>query len=614
MRCIGCGNCVRVCSQNAKQVFSSIDEVIALLGEGGKVAACIAPSFPAEFPFTDYRNFAGMLRKLGFSYVNEVAFGADLVAKEYRKLLDKADNKRYIATTCPAIVDFIEKYHPDLIPLLAPIVSPMIATSRAMKKMYGDDLKIVFIGPCIAKKGEALSINIPGEIDAVLTFVELEEFLLRNNISPDSAEPTEFDPPYANIGRLFPISRGLLQTAAIDEDLMAGEVMVADGRESFVEAIKAFEEEEHNVRFLEILACDGCIMGPGMSSRMPLFTKRSIVSRYVRTVASGHKAQSLSDISKCEGLDMSRRYSINDQRITPPSEKDTRAILERMGKFKPEDELNCGACGYETCRDHAIAIYKGLAESEMCLPYAIEQLKTTVQDLAVSNKELNQTKEALIQSEKMASMGQLAAAIAHEVNNPLGVVLMYAHLLLDEYDDNPKLKPDLELITQQADRCKKIVAGLLHFARQNKVSPKKTNIVEMIDGCLKTVTKPDNVTISVKRGMEDPYAEIDTDQVVQVITNLIINGITAMQDGGTITVETEGDENQVSISVTDTGVGIPEENLSKIFEPFFTTKQLGKGTGLGLSVAYGIIKMHRGHIMVDSNSNPPPVRQEQHSW
>jgi len=139
-----------------------------------------------------------------------------------------------------------------------------------------------------------------------------------------------------------------------------------------------------------------------------------------------------------------------------------------MGKSAAVDELNCGACGYNTCREHALAIWKGLAESEMCLPYTIEQLHKTIDDLANSNNRLASTQEALMQSEKLASMGQLAAGVAHEINNPLGVVLMYAHLILDKYGDHTALKDDLHLIAEQADRCKKIVSGLLNFARRTR--------------------------------------------------------------------------------------------------------------------------------------------------
>ncbi|MFW6061516.1 MAG: ATP-binding protein, partial [Planctomycetota bacterium] len=279
-------------------------------------------------------------------------------------------------------------------------------------------------------------------------------------------------------------------------------------------------------------------------------------------------------------------------------------ILARLGKFSPDDELNCGACGYDTCREHAVAMYKGLAEHEMCLPYTIDQLKRTLKELEVSNEQLASAQEALVQSEKLASMGQLAAGIAHEVNNPLGVVLMYAHLLLEEAGGDAKFGEDLKMIAEQADRCKTIVAGLLNFARQNKVSRQPTDVTELVQRSLRSLHSTDGIDIQVDNRMDDPVAQLDGEQLTQVLTNLLSNAVAAMPGGGTLTVRTEDDADSVRLIVQDTGTGISEENLSKIFEPFFTTKQIGKGTGLGLAVTYGVVKMHRGDIQVNSNADP----------
>jgi signal transduction histidine kinase len=275
-----------------------------------------------------------------------------------------------------------------------------------------------------------------------------------------------------------------------------------------------------------------------------------------------------------------------------------------MGKNSPEDELNCGACGYDTCRKHAVAIYKGLAESEMCLPYTIDQLKNNVKQLADTNVELGVVQNALIQSEKLASMGQLAAGIAHEINNPLGVVLMYAHLLLEEHTEDKDLQNDLSMIVEHADRSKGIISGLLNFARQNKVNYEKVNINELVDKSLKTITFPENIHVTVSELNSNPFVEVDHDQMMQVFTNLYSNSIGAMETGGNLSVTFSETEENISVSVTDTGIGIPADKISKIYEPFYTTKALGKGTGLGLAVSYGIVKMHRGTIKVSSNANP----------
>ncbi len=603
-RCINCGNCVRVCSQSAKQVVGSIAQVEALLHGPHRVAACVAPSFPAEFSSYDYRVFVGMLRALGFNLVHEVAFGADLVANRYHKLLKETKgHQRYISTPCPAIISYVEKYFPEQVGALAPIVSPMIASARALHALHGADLKIVFIGPCIAKKCEAAGAEVAGEIDEVLTFAELRTLFAQRRITAETAKPSDFDPPRAGLGALFPISRGLLQAADIAEDLISGAVVTTDGRSNFVEAIKEFADGDIDARFLEVLCCSGCIMGAGMTTTVPLFNRRGRISAYARRRFEDAAGQKQEDLLSWDHLDLSRSFTADDQRLRVPFEEEISQIMARMGKFRLEDELNCGACGYDTCREHAIAIFKGLAESEMCLPYTIEQLRSTISELGQSNEQLRDTQAQLMQSEKLASMGQLAAGIAHEVNNPLGVVLMYAHLLLEQHGDHPQFKNDLQMVVDQADRCKKIVSGLLHFARQNKVVLQRTDMSELLDRVVKTTHLPAMIAIRTEKQVADATVDIDPDQIIQVFSNLISNAQFAMPHGGQLTLRIGGDDTMLEMRVIDTGVGIPRENLSKLFEPFFTTKQVGSGTGLGLAVSYGIIKMHRGDIRVESNAD-----------
>ena len=604
-RCIGCGNCVRECHQHAKVPIGAADEIRQLLASKSRVAAIIAPSFPAEFPDLEYPLLVGMLRQLDFDLVNEVGFGADLVALEYRKLLDQENGRKYIATTCPGILSYVEKYHPNLVPFLAPIVSPMVAAARVLRELHGEELKIVFVGPCLAKRREAQSNSLNGEVTQAITFAELRMLFEKAEILPQNAAPSEFDPPHAGMGAIFPIKRGLLQASSIGEDLVVNNVISAGGSTSFVEAIKEFEADNMDVRLLEVLCCNGCIMGAGMTSECTLFSRRAKISHFVKQrIDLLDLDQWKSDMEQFAPLDLARTFTSQDQRTPMPSKEELASILQRMGKFRPEDELNCGACGYETCIEHAIAVHMGLAESEMCLPYSIEQLHRTVEELNVSHQELASAQEALMQSEKLASMGQLAAGIAHEINNPLGVVLMYAHLLLEEAGANQDLREDLQMVVDEADRCKKIVAGLLDFARQNRVVRAPTDVRLLIDRTLRALPPPADIEIESDYHTSDTDAELDRDQIIQVLTNLLTNAYTAMPEGGRLAVVVEGDEHQLSIHIADSGIGIPPENREKIFHPFFTTKQIGKGTGLGLAVTYGIVKMHRGSIECTSNADP----------
>jgi signal transduction histidine kinase len=396
----------------------------------------------------------------------------------------------------------------------------------------------------------------------------------------------------------------MLQAANLSEDALAGMIIAAHGRTDFVNAIEEFESGQLDARFLELLCCNGCIMGAGMSQQAPMFTRRAQIAQYVRQRQATFDAAAWQKlVDQLAGLDLSRQYLANDQRVPPPSREELNRILAKLGKSKPEDELNCGACGYDTCMEHATAIFKGLAESEMCLPYTIEKLHDTIKELASSKVQLEDTREALVHSEKLASMGQLAAGVAHEINNPLGVVLMYAHLLLEQSDERSQFYKDLAMVAGQADRCKKIVSQLLNFARQNKALYQSANLRSLVTHSMQSMPPPDNVVVSVEHD-GDSQCEVDPDQIVQVLTNLMDNAYSAMPNGGELKIRTHGDGAKVALTVSDTGVGIAAEHLGRIFEPFFTTKQIGMGTGLGLSVTYGIVKLHRGDIAVKSNADP----------
>ncbi len=608
-RCIACGNCIRVCNRDAKMFAFAIDKVKKLLSGDQKVAAIVAPSIAGEFTdISSYVYFVGMIKALGFDYVNEVAFGAELVAHKYKEILQSKPNRPLISTSCPAIVSYVEKYHPGIVDSLFPVVSPMIATAKVLREKHGDDLRIVFVGPCIAKKVEAGEQQFEGLIDEVISFVELRRMFDEKNLTEDNVAPTEFDPPVAGKGTIFPISGGMLQTVDLEEDFMKGDIIVAEGRHDVIEVLREFEEGYLEAKMFDLLCCNGCIKGPGMSHKHQFFFKRKKISNFAK------KRSDLIDINKWQQdldtylqLNMKRSFEGDDQRFPYKyPENEIREVLQKFGKKEPEDELNCGACGYDTCQEHAVAILQGLAESEMCLPYTIDQLHDYISELDVSNKKLASTQAALKQSEKLASMGQLAAGIAHEVNNPLGVVIMYSHILLEELDPSSPFYKDLQLIVEQADRCKKIVGGLLNFARKSKVTIDKVKVSKLIKGALKTFPLPRNVSLDIKIHAPDPVMECDYDQMEQVFSNLFKNAVDAMPDGGilAISADDKDDGDTLEFRISDTGTGISKENMEKMFEPFFTTKKTGQGTGLGLPIIYGIIKMHRGNIKFESNDDP----------
>lgn len=596
-RCIGCGNCVTVCSQGAKIYLDSRSDVYNLLKSDKPVIAMVAPSFPAEFSeIEDYNVFVGMIKQLGFDKIVEVSFGADLISREYAEVVEKSD-KPLISSDCPAIVYYIEHYYPDLVPSLAPIASPMVAIARIVKKEYGD-VHVVFIGPCVAKKAES------DEIDEALTFYELRLMFEQSNVTEKNAKPQKFDPPYSGKGAIFPVSRGLLQNLNKTDDISEGKIIVADGSKYFREAIEEMSEGSISDIHLELLSCEGCIMGPGMSKNGSRYARRTSIGRYVKGKLENLDKNSWNkDIEKFRSLDFSQTFTPADRRTPMPDTDEIYKVMQSLNKFEEKDQLNCGACGYNTCQEHAVAILEGLSDIEMCLPFSIEKLHNSIEDLYISNTKLLNAKKALKQSEKLAHMGQLSAGIAHELNNPLGVITMYSNIILEEAKDDDPIKKDLQLIVEQTERCKKIVGGLLNFARKSQVNLSETNMEDFCKHSLKSIIAPENINCVFKSNLSNSYAMIDSDQMMQVLNNLEKNAIEAMPKGGQLTIEINGDDESIEINISDSGTGISKSDMDKIFTPFFTTKEIGKGTGLGLPLVYGIVKMHRGQILVTSNDD-----------
>jgi iron only hydrogenase large subunit-like protein/nitrogen-specific signal transduction histidine kinase len=597
-RCIACGNCVSVCSQGAKTYFKSTDKVRDMLRSDSKTVACVAPSFPAEFyEYSDHKIMVGMLKKMGFDYVTEVSFGAELVAEKYKEVFsDKALS--VITSDCPAMVYFIEQYHPELVPFLAPIVSPAMAMAKVMKEKYGNASKLVFIGPCIAKKAES------AEFDENITFTELRQLFFEEDITPENSIPTEFDPPYSAKGANFPIRHGLLKSIDRSEGFGNGEVVTAEGKHKFKEAVLEFENGVLKNQHLELLCCEGCIQGSGMSVKGNQFKKRLLMDEYInKKLGETDYAAWKKEIDAYSHIDLNRTFAPSDKRLMKPDKDKVNEVHRSMGKLKPSDFLNCGACGYDSCEQYAENVVVGLAEDEMCLPYAIRKLHKSVEELNISNYKLADTKQALKQSEKLASMGQLSAGIAHELNNPLGIITLYSSILRNDIDEKNPIYGDIKMIEEQAERCKNIVGGLLNFARKNQVRLSETDMYEFIGNSVKSVVIPENIEVDIINKMMDPMVPIDKDQMMQVLTNIEKNAVEAMPTGGKLKIKLEESEGSVVLTISDTGVGIEKDNMDKIFTPFFTTKEIGKGTGLGLPLVYGIVKMHKGKIHVKSNTD-----------
>ncbi len=600
-RCISCGHCVKVCSQNAKAVLSDSNYVINEILKEGSAIAMVAPSFPASFP-DEYYKLASALRAIGFSMVTEAAFGADLVSNLYVECFEKNEQKTIISSPCPAVYNYIEKYFDELVPNLAQVVSPMIAMGRYLKKNFGRYRKVVFIGPCLAKKSEYVDPEVENAVDAVLTFKELKKILRDQKVDFEQLEESDFDAPHAYLGKSYPLVGGLLKTANINEDILHKDIIVVEGKTKVMEIIQEIADGNLKSKFVDILFCEGCINGPAIDSDLNYYSRREKVVGYINdTINSSDKREWQSNIFNARDIELGRIFTAKPQRRPMPTEEEITEILIRTNKITKNDELNCGSCGYPTCREYAIAIAKDLAEEDMCLPFLIDKLEA-------ANLEIKETQEQLHSAEKLASIGQLAAGVAHEINNPLGSIMLYASMLkrkLEKAGCDNQNSEDLALIMDEANRCKNIVSNLLNFARQGKLRISKIELSEIVKGIISTFRlNPDNANISfsINEMTDDSNIGGDGDQIKQVFINLLVNAIEAVEacDRKEITVNIKRDEEYLITEITDSGCGIPGDNLGKIFTPFFTTKKMGKGTGLGLAITYGIVKMHQGDIRVKS--------------
>ena len=465
-RCIGCGSCFRACAPHAISFRSSIDETKSLLSSGGKIAAICDPTISGEFhDITDYRKFVEMIRQLGFTYVGEASFGVDLVALKYKELFENFKGRYHFTANCPSVVAYIEKYCPELITNLAPIVSPMVATAMVIRQKYGRDVKVVFIGPCISTKDEALKFEGDAKIDSVLTFVELRQLFHEFNIRESQLEFSEFDAPLGHKGSLYPISNGFLQAVDINENLLTGSVITTEGRNNMVHAVKEFDSRiEHIRRNFNIFYDEGCLMGPGTSAGGEKFLRMTLVTDYAnKRLTTFDKETWNNEIEAFSHLDLSRQFTPDDQRLPVPDNEKIEEVLKMINREGHVDnEIGCESCGYTNCRDLAIAISQGLATTEMCHVFSGHNRQEYIQTLRTANENLASTKAALKESEEQAkheheAQKESAEIISTMLQNLLsGVVIVDEHLKI--YQSN---KAFIRIVGDEAAMIDEVIPGLV---------------------------------------------------------------------------------------------------------------------------------------------------------
>jgi len=377
--CIVCASCVRACPQEAKITRDDLPAVKAALADGRTVVASVAPSAPAYFEMASFAQMEQFLSGLGFTAAGETAFGAEMVGQAHDELVEQEPELWPIITSsCPVVVSMVEKYHPDILPHLAPIVSPMIAHGRYLRQRYGDDAFIVFIGPCIAKKGEIVDRAVAGMVDAAITFTELEEWAQEAGAAFPAASPEE-NSVQRVYARLFPLEGGLVGTGHMDTDILAGDIVIASGIEACRNVMEGIRSGALEARLVELMACEGgCINGPA------LMDQESVALARQRVIAYATRCQPQPLPTRAQWPALGRVYHDCGLPTLEFTEEQIQEVLHRVEKYSPKDELNCGACGYDSCRQKAAAVLSGMAEATMCIPYMrtrAESLTNVVMDV-----------------------------------------------------------------------------------------------------------------------------------------------------------------------------------------------------------------------------------------
>ncbi len=371
--CIYCGDCLNECPQDAKIYLSDLHKVKTWIAADVPIAVSLAPSYRSLFHFNEPGQVFDALKRLGFTYIRETAEGAALVTNEYRKLLEKKDMKNIITTCCPSVNLLIETYYPSLIPYMAPVVSPMTAHARMLKDEYGPDVKVVFIGPCVSKKAEAYDNASVPSADAVLNFHEVKRWLRSEDIQIRSCQPLPIDGHDPHINKLYPITGGIIASVNTCETAQSDTYrkFSVDGVKNCIDLCDNLSNGKLSNCFIEMSACEGgCIQGPLTgNTRLARFQSRVDLEESIRPIPAAEELLHFDT----ENLPSSKTFRDRSTQQELPSEEQIRKILEKTGKFSKEDELNCGACGYQTCREKAIAVFQDKAELSMCIPYMNEQ-------------------------------------------------------------------------------------------------------------------------------------------------------------------------------------------------------------------------------------------------
>ncbi len=495
--CILCGQCHVVCPNDAKKIRNDVQKAKAAIKAGKTVIASLAPSFAANYG-VGFAAAKNALKALGFSDVEETAIGATIVKKEYERLVSEGKQNIIITTCCHSVNTLIQKYYPAAIPCLAKVKSPMHAHCELLKA-ENPDCYTVFIGPCISKKAEAETVA-SAAVDCVLTYEELSEWLREEKVAladiPDESFPGR--------ARLFPVSGGILRTMDLEEDKFS--YMVVDGADACINALKDIEENKLNNCFIEMSICHGsCVNGPVME-RDSLISGNLRINRFAGGKDFVFAARPVAETGKT--------FDYMGSGKTKPGAGAIEEVLRKMGKTSPEQELNCGSCGYNTCREKAEAVLQGKAEISMCLPYLMEKAES-FSDTIIKN-----TPNGILVLNESLEIQQINAAACAILNVRSSSDVLEAPVVrvLDPVDYVNALADDKNVCEK-----KKYLAEYGRYIEETIIHDKKYHIIISI---MKDVTERENISASIdsrrKQAVEITDKVVEKQmRVVQEIASLL---------------------------------------------------------------------------------------------
>jgi hypothetical protein len=452
-----------MCDPRALSYRSSIDEAKALFESGEKIAAIVSPSISAEFDdISDHRKFVTMIKSLGIHYVNEVSFAVDLLAYKYLSLLNDFKGRYYITSLDPIIVGFIEKFHPNLVGNLAPLVSPMIAMAKIVRAIHGSSLKVIYIGPEIATKDELLHFEGDEKVDVAITFEELRKLFIDYNIDESNLEYSVIDGPLSYKGSLYPLQNGFIQAADMDENLLTASLFSLEGKQEMIEAVNQFENHISTIQRHFCIFFGNGLEGPGMTKRGNHWYKEYQVIKYAnKRLQNFFRVEWYDNLQKFMELDLTRSFTADDQRTPSPSPEKVNEILAELGKTE-SDSRGCLECGYSNCTDFARDIAHGLTVREMCISYARKSSKQFEASLHELNEKLAQARKSLKESEAKTKVVKESASQASELTNAMLEKLRSGVVIVDNMLKIVKANATFTTILgEEAEQINEVIPGLV---------------------------------------------------------------------------------------------------------------------------------------------------------